>query len=755
MNKNNFKIKKQMKKILIFLAVVLITLQGFAQPISTMTTYTGSTNGSFMPVIIPVGNTFSNRKYPLDSLLTKAKQRTDSIAFAAGLSGKLNYSDTSTLSNRINLKQNTLTAGTNITIVGNTINASNIDTTFLSNRINLKLNSTDTASLSNRINTKQNTLVAGTNITITGNTISASGGGGGGGSQSLDDVLNGNRATDTIIEYIGSVPEPSGNGESAKLRGIYRTILPSLLPSASGNDWYQWQTATNFPGGTHQVMKYGWNMNGGGGPVVLGKSGLGESWEHNYFPVPGSPLIDENHKFWIRPQTGFQQRIQSYTLHHNSMGQLYHNIGKFGLKIDTVDNGSDFYFSAESSFGTESSMRLNARNLNALNIIQNNENAGGNVTSIINENTVKANDWFNIIGYNKMTVPKVIDFDIDQAANTLLKTTSANGSRFEISTANDRALLTTYDNLPLVLGYNQSNQFVLNPNNTYSHKPFAVLSEGNNIVGNTIFQTLTTDKQISSYIVNNYGVATSYGAYVVSGGNGSGNTNIGVAGVADNGSTNIAFSASVPTSGSNNFSLRSESISGKLVNYGNVGIGDEASATDKLLVNGTVSTGASKIKQSAADPTTSDIPSGYSETWKNTTTGNVSLFVNNSGTIVKVQGQNEVKTYVALLTQSGTGAPTATVLSNTTGGTIAFTRTGVGTYLGTITGGTFPTNKTSFNLSNQSYTFDNDGTPSTYDCHVNWTSTTTFTLNTRFDGAAFDAVLGASNQHYLTITIYP
>jgi len=42
--------------------------------------------------------------------------------------------------------------------------------------------------------------------------------------------------------------------------------------------------------------------------------------------------------------------------------------------------------------------------------------------------------------------------------------------------------------------------------------------------------------------------------------------------------------------------------------------------------------------------------------------------------------------YVAILTQSGTAAPTATVLENTLGGTVVWTREGVGFYVGTLVG---------------------------------------------------------------------
>ena len=45
------------------------------------------------------------------------------------------------------------------------------------------------------------------------------------------------------------------------------------------------------------------------------------------------------------------------------------------------------------------------------------------------------------------------------------------------------------------------------------------------------------------------------------------------------------------------------------------------------------------------------------------------------------------KSYVAILTQTGTAAPTvATVLDNTLGGTIVWTRTAAGNYTGTLTG---------------------------------------------------------------------
>lgn len=50
--------------------------------------------------------------------------------------------------------------------------------------------------------------------------------------------------------------------------------------------------------------------------------------------------------------------------------------------------------------------------------------------------------------------------------------------------------------------------------------------------------------------------------------------------------------------------------------------------------------------------------------------------------------------YVALIDQTATGNPTATVMENTTGGTIAWTRDGVGDYTATLSGATFDLDKT-------------------------------------------------------------
>src|SRR5687767_6514065 len=57
------------------------------------------------------------------------------------------------------------------------------------------------------------------------------------------------------------------------------------------------------------------------------------------------------------------------------------------------------------------------------------------------------------------------------------------------------------------------------------------------------------------------------------------------------------------------------------------------------------------------------------------------------------------KVYKAILTQSSTSAPVATVLQNTLGGTVVWTYNGVGDYTGTLTG-VFIDGKTIVNAPN-------------------------------------------------------
>jgi hypothetical protein len=78
-----------------------------------------------------------------------------------------------------------------------------------------------------------------------------------------------------------------------------------------------------------------------------------------------------------------------------------------------------------------------------------------------------------------------------------------------------------------------------------------------------------------------------------------------------------------------------------------------------------------------------------------------------SGTDYNVEWSTEPKVYVALLTQSGTDAPVATMLKNTLGGTVVWTFT-PNEYVGTLVGA-FPENKTFLTIY-----YSNDSSVSIY-----------------------------------------
>lgn len=74
-----------------------------------------------------------------------------------------------------------------------------------------------------------------------------------------------------------------------------------------------------------------------------------------------------------------------------------------------------------------------------------------------------------------------------------------------------------------------------------------------------------------------------------------------------------------------------------------------------------------------------------------------------SGTIALVETVKPYKSYVALVSQSGTSAPTAIVLENTTGATVTFARSALGTYTATFSSSVLTLDKTTTILTN-SYT---------------------------------------------------
>ncbi|MGB4897977.1 MAG: hypothetical protein WBP57_06055, partial [Ignavibacteria bacterium] len=84
-------------------------------------------------------------------------------------------------------------------------------------------------------------------------------------------------------------------------------------------------------------------------------------------------------------------------------------------------------------------------------------------------------------------------------------------------------------------------------------------------------------------------------------------------------------------------------------------------------------------------------------------TGNRLVVADTNGNLSTTNlDQRPYKVYTALLSQTGTNAPTATVLENTLGGTVVWSRTGVGIYNATLSGA-FTTNKTIIFISQPVY----------------------------------------------------
>ena len=91
-----------------------------------------------------------------------------------------------------------------------------------------------------------------------------------------------------------------------------------------------------------------------------------------------------------------------------------------------------------------------------------------------------------------------------------------------------------------------------------------------------------------------------------------------------------------------------------------------------------------------------------SATFSSTVTASPATLDTQLATLGQVKGTRPYKVYTALLSQSGTNAPTAVVLENTLGGTVVWTRNSTGLYTGTLAG-VFTVDKT-LTLMNTGYT---------------------------------------------------
>lgn len=120
-------------------------------------------------------------------------------------------------------------------------------------------------------------------------------------------------------------------------------------------------------------------------------------------------------------------------------------------------------------------------------------------------------------------------------------------------------------------------------------------------------------------------------------------------------------------------------------------------------------------------------------------------YVGNSSNVpVPVKGYLE---YSALISQTTTNAPTVTVIRNELSGTVVWTRSATGIYLGTLSGA-FTENKTGFNLSPYAQDPTDDNVSS---FTIDRSSANAIRVQTFIDNVASDTVL---NGNTVTIKVY-
>ena len=101
------------------------------------------------------------------------------------------------------------------------------------------------------------------------------------------------------------------------------------------------------------------------------------------------------------------------------------------------------------------------------------------------------------------------------------------------------------------------------------------------------------------------------------------------------------------------------------------------------------------------------------------------------------------KIYVALLTQTGTDAPVATVLQNTLGGTLVWTYSDIGSYIGTLLGA-FTENKSILMFQNMGW----DDSPRNYLARIDDNSIALVIQ-------AGDGALTAFSSAFIQILVFP
>lgn len=109
------------------------------------------------------------------------------------------------------------------------------------------------------------------------------------------------------------------------------------------------------------------------------------------------------------------------------------------------------------------------------------------------------------------------------------------------------------------------------------------------------------------------------------------------------------------------------------------------------------------------------------------------------------------KVYTALLTQSGTDDPVATVLENTLSGTPVWTRVDTGQYYCTLVN-EFTSGKTVMHVTPQIYS---ESSTDIYTLQPTPQTSDIFLLETTYTYSLSDGILGSSNQHCIEIRVYP
>jgi len=118
-----------------------------------------------------------------------------------------------------------------------------------------------------------------------------------------------------------------------------------------------------------------------------------------------------------------------------------------------------------------------------------------------------------------------------------------------------------------------------------------------------------------------------------------------------------------------------------------------------------------------------------------------------SRSTVSVISNGDKKVYRAIIDQSGSSAPTATVLENTLGGTVVWSRNNAGEYIGTLSGA-FPFQKTIWNTPQYNLAYNN------FANGINFfrVDSNTMEIDTLLNGVLVD---GQLNEQPIEILVYP